>query len=221
MLNLRCLQADAIKLLAIKPTTQTDTAVALQQKLTKLGTQLQSQYPWQILTLKQATTLLSNPDLVNLAYKRAIGSSVEPLIQVSLWLRDRIDSLAQELGWILMPLPIVSGMRSLREEFDHIRAGLEQQGVHIPLAARGAYRNLESERGSLRMYVIMWLLSETTQKAEWMLYFSSKSSSIRANLFVRFILGTRAKPERTGQLSKCSHPTLSRVATRIFKLLSV
>ncbi|MBN3958726.1 DUF1822 family protein [Nostoc sp. NMS8] len=169
LLNLRCLQADAIKLPTLSQTTQNNTVFALRQKLINLISQLKNKYIWQVLTVKEGTILLSNPDLVNLAYKGVSAASVQPLINVGLWLRDRIDGLAQELGWMLMPLPVLSGMRSLQDEFDQIRAGLEQQGVHIPPTARGAYRDLESEQGSVRMYVIMWVLSETTEKPEWML----------------------------------------------------
>ncbi|MEH2058594.1 MAG: DUF1822 family protein [Nostoc sp.] len=174
LLNLRCLQAEAIQMPKIIPITENNPIKELRQKLTKLGSQLKTRHPWELLTVKEGTTLLSNPELVNLAYEGASTSVTQPAINVSLWLRDRIDELSQELGWILIPFPVLSAMRSLQEEFDNIRAGLEQQGVNISPAARGAYRNLESERGCLRMYVITWMLTETPEKPEWVLLVALK-----------------------------------------------
>lgn len=58
-------------------------------------------------------------------------------------------------------------MRSLREEFDSVRSSLEQQGVHIPPAAKGAYRDLHWGGGSLRLYAVTWLME--SEQPEWML----------------------------------------------------
>lgn len=93
----------------------------------------------------------------------------QPLLNVGYWLRNQLDTVAQELGWMLMPSLVLSGLRSFQEDFDQIRAELEQQGIHIPLAARGAYRDLECEQGSLRLYAVTWILSETSANPEWIL----------------------------------------------------
>ncbi|NJN10549.1 MAG: DUF1822 family protein [Richelia sp. RM2_1_2] len=166
LLNLRCLDADAIQL----PITiaQNNTATALREKLTALTSQLQKQHYSQLLSVKEATTLLSNPDLIDWAYKIVNPSFAQPLINVGLWLRDRIDAVASELGWMLMPSLAVSELRSLEEEFEQIRSGLAKSGVQIPSTARGAYRDLESDRHLVRLYAIMWVLSEGANK-EWML----------------------------------------------------
>jgi hypothetical protein len=190
LLNLRCLEADSIQLPLSIPKTKTDTAKALQQKLTTLQSQLQTQSIWKLLTVAEGITLLNNPDLINWIYVEtrnyptgspkeyaspnfASPSSIEKsLINVGLWLQNEIDTAARGLGWMLMPafsqLRLSSELRSLGE-FDDIRASLEQQGVHIPLLARGAYRDLECESGSIRLYAITWLLSETDENPEWML----------------------------------------------------
>jgi len=171
LLNLRCLNLEAIQL----PVTsrQTNTA-ALKQKLTTLKPQLQKQQPWELLTVNEGITLLSNPDLINWVYQAATPSLIQPLINVGLWLNNQIDIAAQELGWMLMPLPAFSQLRSLQlrslqDDFEQIRAGLEQQGVYIPNTARGAFRDLDCEEGSLRLYAIMWVLSENSGNPEWML----------------------------------------------------
>ena len=172
LLNLRCLHPDAIQLPANIPSIESNTVAALKQKLTRLKPQLQNQHPWELLTVNEGTKLLSNPDLINWVYQAATPSLVQPLINVGLWLNNQIDTVAQELGWMLMPLPALSGLRSVRsleENFDQIRASLEQQGVYIPSSARGAYRDLDSEQSSLRMYAIIWEVTETPDNPEWTL----------------------------------------------------
>jgi hypothetical protein len=85
-------------------------------------------------------------------------------INVGLWLRNQMDAIAQELGWVLMPN--LSAVRSLREDFELIRSTLEQQGVQIPAEARGAYRSLRSTEGSFRLYAVTW---EVLEASEWSL----------------------------------------------------
>ncbi|BAY25299.1 hypothetical protein NIES2100_51050 [Calothrix sp. NIES-2100] len=169
LLNLRCLNPDAIQLPANIPARETNQIVALKQKLIRLKPQLQNQLPWELLTVNEGITLLSNPDLINWVYQATSPSLLQPLINVGLWLNNQIDTVAQELGWMLMPSPALSGLRSLRENFDSIRTSLEQQGVYIPSSAQGAFRDLDSEQSSLRMYAITWELTETPDNPEWTL----------------------------------------------------
>ncbi|MBD2204536.1 DUF1822 family protein [Calothrix sp. FACHB-1219] len=171
LLNLRCLNPDAIHLPASIP-VETNKVVALKQKLIRLKPQLKKQYLWDLLTVNESITLFSNPDLINWVYQAAKPSLLQPIINVGAWLNNQIDTVTQELGWLLMPLPAFSEMRSLRyiqESFDPIRASLEQQGVYIPASARGAYRDLDSEHSSVRMYAITWELTETPDNPEWTL----------------------------------------------------
>ncbi|MDZ7959798.1 MAG: DUF1822 family protein [Aulosira sp. DedQUE10] len=166
LLNLRCLNPEAIQL---PVTSRHINTTALKQKLTTLKPQLQKQHPWELLTVNEGLTLLSNAELINWIYQAANPSLIQPLINVGLWLNNQIDLAAQELGWMLMPLPAFSQLRSLQDDFEQIRAGLEQKGVYIPNTARGAFRDLDCEQGSLRLYAIMWVLSETSANPEWML----------------------------------------------------
>ncbi|MDF5722664.1 MAG: DUF1822 family protein [Rhizonema sp. PD37] len=165
LLNLRCLDVNAIQLPATAP-VQTDVTV-LRQKLMML----KSQQPWECLTVKEGITLLSHPDLVNIAYNIATPALAQPLINVSLWIRNQIDTLAQELGWMLMPSPTLSPLRGLRGNFEDIRAGLEAQGVEIPVIAQSAYCDLKYKQGGLRLYVMTWVLSEMPHP-EWTLLIS-------------------------------------------------
>ncbi|MBO3458530.1 DUF1822 family protein [Aetokthonos hydrillicola Thurmond2011] len=169
LLNLRCLQPDAIRLPKAIPRVDNNMVELMQKKLTTLASQLKSQSPWDLLTVREGAILLSNSDLVNLAYKNIVPSTAKRLINVGFSLNNRLDELAQELGWVFMPSPLVSAMRSQQDEFGYIRSGLEQQGIYIPKIARGAFRNLNAGRIGLRLYVITWVLSESTQIREWML----------------------------------------------------
>ncbi|BAY62364.1 hypothetical protein NIES22_24380 [Calothrix brevissima NIES-22] len=171
LLNLRCLHPDAIQLPAIVP-VETNKVVALKQKLIRLKPQLKNQYLWDLLTVNESITLFSNLDLINWVYQAAKPSLLQPIINVGAWLNNQIDTVTQELGWLLMPLPAFSEMRSFRyaqESFDPIRASLEQNRVYIPVSARGAYRDLDSEHSSVRMYAITWELTETPDNPEWTL----------------------------------------------------
>ncbi|MCU0548038.1 MAG: DUF1822 family protein [Leptolyngbya sp. Prado105] len=156
LLNFRCLEPTAIRLPILEPIRST---LALREKLATLD--LQNQAPWDVLTAEEGLTLLSDPTLVNALYSRP----EPPSINARLWLTNQIDTIAQGLGWML--LPGLSALRSLREDFDSIRSTLELQGVHIPTTARGAYRTLQSAQASFRLYAVTWIVSE--QSSEWML----------------------------------------------------
>ena len=168
LLNLRCLEANAIKLPSPLPAIENHTTIALRQKLAELKSGLQTQYPWKLLTVKEGTTVLSNPGLVDWVYQTASGTFAPPLINVGYWLRNQLDAVAQELGWMLMPSLALSQMRRMRGKFDNIRYLLDGQGIQIPPEARGAYRDLEYEKGGFRLYAITWVLSEASEP-EWML----------------------------------------------------
>ncbi|MBV6625886.1 MAG: DUF1822 family protein [Rivularia sp. (in: Bacteria)] len=169
LLNLRCLAANAIQLPVIENNQEINTITALKQKILKLESRFKNQYPWQLLTIQEGIDLLNNPELIKWVYKIIQPSPVPSLINVGYWLNNKFDNITQELGWMLMPSLRLSAMRSL-ENFEQIRTGLEQQGVHIPVTAKGAYRDLEcNESTSLRLYAITWLLNETSANPEWVL----------------------------------------------------
>ena len=169
LLNLRCLSADAIELPVIQDNPEIDNATELKQKLLKLESQLQNQNLWQLLTVQEGIDLLNNSELVDWVYQTIKPSPIQPLINVGNWLSNKLDEIANEIGWVLMPSLRLSELRSL-ENFEQVRTGLEQQGVHIPANAKGAYRDLEcNESTSLRLYAITWLLNENSDNSEWVL----------------------------------------------------
>ena len=169
LLNLRCLSADAIQLPVIQDNPKVDNTTALQQRLLNLESRLQNQNLYQLLTVQEGINLLNNSELVNWVYETVKPSPIQPLINVGNWLKNQLDEITQDDGWLLMPSLSLSALRSL-ENFEQVRTGLEQQGVHIPAKAKGAYRDLEcNENTSLRLYAITWLLNENSDNSEWVL----------------------------------------------------
>jgi Protein of unknown function (DUF1822) len=99
------------------------------------------------------------------------------LIDVRHWLQERIDELAQDLSWVLLPPPTyVSAMRggTVREErspveqFDAVMADLIAQGMEISSQARGAYRDVQLGEERLRLYVVIWKVARSNP-IEWTL----------------------------------------------------
>lgn len=92
-------------------------------------------------------------------------------INVGCWLRDRLDEVAQELSWVLLP-PLAVTFREIHpstEQFDKVTMALLKQGIAIPPQSRGAYQNLIGEGIALRLYVITWQESQSTDMPEWSL----------------------------------------------------
>lgn len=96
----------------------------------------------------------------------------QSVINLGLWLNDRLDQVAQEFAWILLPPPVPSfafrPLRSPIEEFNHVLGELTQQGrINAPPQARGGYRDFQWEDASLRLYALTWKISDE----DWSLLF--------------------------------------------------
>jgi hypothetical protein len=90
-------------------------------------------------------------------------SPPSPLINVSHWLNDRLDEVAQQLGWILLPsLVPAAALRSAQEE-------LLLLGVQIPSEARGVYQELQSGQAMLRLHAMTWVISSASDAFVWTL----------------------------------------------------
>jgi hypothetical protein len=98
------------------------------------------------------------------------------LVNTALWLQDRVDQLAQELSWVLLPafssefgtLELV-GLRSQNQEIASMLAQLQRNGVQIPQSARGAYQDLQVAANHLRLYAMTWSLVNAEGISEWSL----------------------------------------------------
>lgn len=92
-------------------------------------------------------------------------TSVSPpqTVNVSHWLNDRLDDVARQLGWLLMP-PLVpaAALRSAQEE-------LLLLGVQIPSEARGAYQEIQAGTALLRLHAITWVLPAAADAFAWTL----------------------------------------------------
>lgn len=89
-------------------------------------------------------------------------SNLHP-INVCHWLTDRLDDVAHQLGWTLLPpLTPVAALRSAQEE-------LEIMGIQMPLEARGACEDLQLGNAALRLYVFTWMLSASVDAVQWTL----------------------------------------------------
>ncbi|MGP1385755.1 MAG: DUF1822 family protein [Thainema sp.] len=121
-------------------------------------------------TATTATTAVAVAEPI--ANQLPAASLANPVINVANWLRDRLDQVSQEFNWLLMPtLTPALGMRSTATDqgIDAIATALDQQGLNIPDAARGAYKDLKWGREGIRLYLITWPVSpsDETTLTEW------------------------------------------------------
>lgn len=107
-------------------------------------------------------------------------------VNVGQWLNDRLDDMARQLGWILLPpFAPAAALRSAQEE-------LQTLGVQIPLEARGAYQELQAGTVSLRLHVVTWVLSAAIDAFEWTLLITLSGN--------RLPVGTRLRVRDDSQL---------------------
>ncbi|MEB3355114.1 MAG: DUF1822 family protein [Synechococcales bacterium] len=181
LMELRCLQPVA---LAPSPTS---ASTFLETQLTeRLPQLLAPDALWQdILTWPEGAQLLSQPDLLNRLYEaqqavhqgqdmaEAIATFTSPspstlslsqrAMNAAAWLGDRLDHLAQELAWTLMPaFALEPALRS--NEFD---AG--QWEIQLPAEARGAYQDIRLGTAALRLRLVTWPLMLDQQQPGWAL----------------------------------------------------
>lgn len=96
----------------------------------------------------------------------------ERAINVGAWLRDRLDDVAAELSWVLLPPPAAPVMLSTStptNQTDTVVSELMAQGMDIPSHARGAYHDLCSGTIDLRLYAVTWESGIPEPSAEWTL----------------------------------------------------
>ena len=137
LLNLRCLEADAI-------TLPVETVVT-EAVLTEVA--------------EDSTSRASLPNVTQQA------------VNVGIWLRDQLDSIAEELSWMLMPAfaPATAGLRSTVGELETIAEALDRLGISIPVQARAAYRDIAQGSIAIRLYAVVWELLSTDTDPEWAL----------------------------------------------------
>ncbi|MFB2839546.1 DUF1822 family protein [Floridanema evergladense] len=183
LLYLRCLESTAISLPKISG-DRLQNLTSIQAEISSLLNGLESaDIPlWQVLTWEQLTAILTleitgidDPEteeesaLINL--DSLLQILTRPALNVGLWLQDKMDDLAQNLSWILMPTFANSptALRSNTEEFEVIVADLSNFGVEIPSHARGAYQKIKLSGQQFNLYAVIWPFLSEDNVPEWML----------------------------------------------------
>jgi hypothetical protein len=191
LLYLSCLEPTTIPLPTV-PSDRSTQLAQLRSGLERLLPELHSSQRqlWQILTWEQGAVVLTNPELLNWVYqvqqqgdlsttdasaRNHLTDILQLLTQQAMnvrrWLSNELDELAQELSWILLPMPSLAtatALRSPTEEFEAIVRELHLSGLAISPQARGAYRDLQVAGLSLRLYALTWPLM-TGSIPEWTL----------------------------------------------------
>ena len=127
---------------------------------------------WEVFSWEEAMILFTHPELFQIE-----KTPTNSFINVAAWLSDRLDELAQELSWTLLPsfnadrfrLQAATAMRSPMEELDNILTQLERSGTDIPPQARGAYQDIKLGEETVRLYIVAWSLLSPENTPLWKL----------------------------------------------------
>ena len=171
LLSLRCLEAESIPQKKLV-TANANLVSRIREKLAQYQPQLESSERelWQLLTWEEATIFFTHPEIFEPPKPKA-----NSLINVALWLQDKLDEAAQSLSWVLLPsfnterLNFAPAMRSPIEELDDILTQLARTGTEIPSQARGAYQDLVFRETCLRLYAVTWAVLPPENIPEWQL----------------------------------------------------
>ncbi|MBW4549541.1 MAG: DUF1822 family protein [Aphanocapsa sp. GSE-SYN-MK-11-07L] len=119
--------------------------------------------------LDNATRAAATPAAI--AEVHPARSLQKSVINAALWLEDRVDRVAQELSWVLLPALALepAALRSPTQELEIILAQLQRTEVDIPAAARSAYQNLELAGSHLRLYAVTWPIVAAETVPRWFL----------------------------------------------------
>ena len=82
-----------------------------------------------------------------------LGEPEKERINVAVWLGDRLDEIALQLSWVLMPaFEMNGGLRTIGDLLTHLE-------ISIPPEARGAYQDFQVGTVPIRLYAVTWRLS--------------------------------------------------------------
>ncbi|WP_159786929.1 DUF1822 family protein [Sodalinema gerasimenkoae] len=99
---------------------------------------------------------------------------LQPALNARDWLKDKLDSVAEQFHWTLLPPLALShqlmSVQSPAEELETLLKDLEQQGVTIPETARGAYQELHHQGLPGRLYALTWKVFDSHYSPEWSLF---------------------------------------------------
>ena len=108
--------------------------------------------------------------------QEASAAVARNIINAGVWLQNQIDSVAEQMSWALLP-PISTAMRPVREPIDTALEVLANQGVQLPLQARGVGGPISLGSCICQVYAWAWAietleedLDETATEPEWALF---------------------------------------------------
>ncbi len=217
-LQLRCLEPTAIALPSAAPAPASvqrrDFATA------KAELHRQERELWESLHWEQMATLLSDP--ASLSWFLTPPTAAEQVLNAATWLNDRLDAVASELNWVLLPacqrgdrsLEPAAGLRSPAEELDNLLVQLERQGTDIAPEARGGYQDFQLGEAWLRLYAVIWA-QRSPEVAEWKLLIvlgTPDSSSLPDGMTLRVSDDRAMLVERTMQQDTDAPYLYARVA---------
>ena len=106
----------------------------------------------------------------------------ELILNTGLWLQEKLDEVAQNLSWHLLPAyaPMMrsSDLRSPREELETIVSEVERLHVQVPPSAKAAYQDFQLGDRHLRLYATVWTDSKFSENPEWSLLLVIGSQAI-------------------------------------------
>ena len=126
---------------------------------------------WQVLSWSQVVAILKDPVLIHWLYQAQRSQSdtsssastsqpdtlasaptgdrvLQGTINTGLWLRQEMDPLAQQLSWVMLP-PFTTVLQAAGADVTAMVRDLQHQGIHIPVTAGGAYRDLRLAQGAV------------------------------------------------------------------------
>jgi hypothetical protein len=178
LLHLRCLEPTALLLPEIHLRQPSQIQADWMPQL--LGWQPHQQPLWQILDWQQGAEVLTCLELMNrlvqprsAQWRKQIGNLfqilTQPAINVGRWLNDELDTIAQNLDWVLLPPLAPAGFRASVESANLITAQLDRLGISIPPEARSGYQDLNLAELRLRIYAVAWSQISPAGTPEWSL----------------------------------------------------
>ena len=135
------------------------------QKADELLLQLRCLSPVDIASLISEKQSSEIPELIQDLSQQAVN--------VGLWLQNKLDEVAQDLSWNLLPAaPSLSPLRFKEstanlavEDLESILTQIDD--LEIPAVAARGYRNIQLGENQLRLYALTWCLPDTED--EWSL----------------------------------------------------
>ncbi|MGF1493769.1 MAG: DUF1822 family protein [Microcoleaceae cyanobacterium] len=108
----------------------------------------------------------------------AVSPSVQqtaPVMNVGTWFQNKLDQIAEEFAWILLPpLSYSSAFREQRNPIELLSDAINElkhrAGVVVPLeSVRAGYREFVWGEIGLRLYISIWQMDEHLDSPEWTL----------------------------------------------------